>query len=155
MTGTGASTRLTEHGIASLATVLDLVSSASGAWLATGLSVLLPAAGTYQLDATVRASVAAVDPSNVWVSARLFDVTAGIVVPDSEVLIAQVNVNSSNAAVSSGHNCTSPIQVEYTVIQPTTIRVEGARTNNTGTATTASILANANGRTTLRYRRIA
>ncbi|MER6367440.1 hypothetical protein ABT255_03505 [Streptomyces mirabilis] len=155
MTGTGASMRLTEHGFAVLPAPLDLQPTASGAWTDTGLQVALPAAGTYQLDATVRAALAATSPCNVYISARLFDVTAGAVVPDSEVIIHQINLSASAGVVNGGLNVSGPIQIEYVTAGPRTVRVQAKRVNATGVSITAQILYNADGRTTLRFTRIA
>lgn len=116
--------------------------------------MVLPAAGTYQLDATVRASLAGTSPVNTFVSVRLFDVTAGAAVPDSEVLVHQVNVSSATA-VNVGNNVSGPIQVEYAIPGARTVRLQGRRTNVTGASTTAQINDNTDGRTTLRFARIA
>lgn len=153
MTGTSASMRLIERGFAVLPAVFDLQPTASGAWSDTGLQVVLPAAGTYQLDATVRGAIAAVAPCNVYVTARLFDVTAGAAVPNSEVIVQQINL--SGAAVNSGLNASGPIQIEYAVPASHTIRLQGRRVNATGTTTSAQVHTNTDGRTTLRYARIA
>ncbi|WP_327415395.1 hypothetical protein [Streptomyces sp. NBC_01233] len=154
MTGTSASVRLVERGFAGLPAVVNLQPTASGAWTDTGLQVVLPAAGTYQLDATVRASLAGTSPVNTFVSVRLFDVTAGAAVPDSEVLVHQVNVSSATA-VNVGNNVSGPIQVEYAIPGARTVRLQGRRTNVTGASTTAQINDNTDGRTTLRFARIA
>ncbi|MFJ4627185.1 hypothetical protein [Streptomyces sp. NPDC088847] len=154
MTGTSASVRLIERGFAVLPASVSLQPTASGAWTDTGLQVVLPAAGTYQLDATVRASLAGTSPVNTFISGRLFDVTAGAVIPDSEVLVQQVNVTSATA-VNVGNNVSGPIQVEYTVPGARTIRLQGRRTNAAGASTVAQINDNTDGRTTLRFARIA
>lgn len=156
MTGTSAALRLIGHGSAVLPAAVDLQPSASGTWVATGLSVTLPAAGTYQLDATVRAAMAAVSPANTYIVARLYDVTAGAVVPGSEAMVHQINIGSpSGATLSQGTNNSAPIQVEYTVPGPRTIRVEAARFNSQGATGTAIVVSDGSGRSTLRYSRVA
>jgi hypothetical protein len=81
MSGTDAALRLIEHGSSVLRTTVDLQPTASGTWMGTGLEITLPAAGTYQLDATVRGALTGTSPVNTWIVARLFDVDAGAVVP--------------------------------------------------------------------------
>ncbi|MFI6290023.1 hypothetical protein ACIBEJ_00470 [Nonomuraea sp. NPDC050790] len=155
MTGTAGSLRLTGRGHGQLPAMLDLQPTASGAWTPTGLSVLLPSAGIYQLDATVRSAMTAVSPVNTFTVARLFDVTAGAVVPGSEVIVQQISVTASAGAVSHGYNNTAPIQVEHVVTGPRTVRLEAARFNASGASQTARVVSDASGRTTLRWNRIA
>ncbi|MDX2813437.1 hypothetical protein PV410_12870 [Streptomyces sp. PA03-5A] len=155
MSGTGASLRYVEHGSATLATILNLVPTPSASWNDTALSVTLPSAGTYQLDASVRCGLLVGSPSEAFIRARLFDVTAGVVLPDSTVMVLQLSPPDSAANGNSRGNATAPIQVEYTVTQPTVIRLQGSRTLTNGTAANATIASNADGLTTLRYRRIA
>lgn len=155
MSGTGASLRYAEHGSAALPSALNLVPTASGSWADTTLSVTLPGAGTYQLDASVRAVLLTGSPSEAYIKARLWNVTAGAVVPDSTVMVLLLSPPDSAANGNTRGQATGPIQVECTVTQPTTIRLQGCRVLNSGTAATASILSNADGATTLRFRRIA
>lgn len=155
MSGTSAGLRLIEHGFAVLSTPLDLQPTASGTWTDTGLSVDLPAAGTYQLDATVRAAMTATTPANVWISARLVDATTGVVVPSSEAIIEQIQLSTSTGTISRAGNSTGSIHVEYTVAAPCTVRLEAQRTIAVGTTTEAGVYSTAVGRTTLRHHRIA
>jgi hypothetical protein len=156
VTGTSAALRLIEHGFAVLQANVDLQPSASGTWVATGLTVALPAAGTYQLDATIRAAMTAVSPANVYVVARLYDVTAGAPIPGSETMVHQINIGSpSGATLSQGTNNGAPVQIAYTVPGPRTIRVEAARYNSQGATATAAIISDGSGRSTLRVNRIA
>lgn len=153
MTGTAASLRLTGSGFAQLPTVaVDLQAPAAGTWVDTGLAVALPGAGTYQLDATVRTAIAASSPSNTWIVVRLWDVQAAAVVPGSEVIVQQVNLSSSSGVVNVGDNSTAPVQVEYSVPAGRTVRLEARRT---GASTTANVHSNVDGRTTLRFNRVA
>src|SRR5581483_4876432 len=91
------SIRIAGNGYAELPALVDLTDTASGAWVNTGLQVTLPSAGTYHLDANVRSVLTAADGTNVWIGARLFDVTAGVVVPDSELLVQQLGLSVSTA----------------------------------------------------------
>ncbi|MFJ1528292.1 hypothetical protein ACIOFV_07665 [Streptomyces mirabilis] len=155
MTGTAASMRLTEHGFVQLAAILDLQPTASGTWNDSGLQVTLPVAGTYEVDASVRAALSGTSPVNTFISARLWDVTAGAVVPGSEVILNQISLTPVAPAITSGLNVTGPIQVEYDVPGARVVRLQGRRVNATGASIGASILANTDGRTTLRFKRIA
>ncbi|EMF20418.1 hypothetical protein H114_32784 [Streptomyces gancidicus BKS 13-15] len=156
MSGTAAALRLIEHGQALLPTQLvDLQPTPSGTWTSTGLEVVLSAAGTYQLDATVRAAMTGTSPVNTFIWARLFDVDAGAVVPDSEVFVLQLNPSVTSGTITDGKNQTASIQVEYTVPGPRRVRLEAARTNNVGASSKAEIWSNSGGRTLLRYLRIA
>ena len=156
MSGTAGSIRLTEHGFAALPVVtVDLQPTPSGTWVNTGLQLVLPRAGAYQLDATVRSSLTAASPVNTFIVVRLFDVTAGAVVPDSESIVQQISVTATAGVVSHGYNNTAPIQVEYTVPAVRTVRLEAARFNASGASTTAGIQNSGSGRTTLRFLRVA
>jgi hypothetical protein len=154
VTGTTGSIQLRGHGFATLRNPVDLQPAASGVWVDTGLTVDLPAAGTYQLDATVRANMSAGASANVWVRAHLYDVTAAADVPASEVIVRQV-ITTVDTGPEDGGNDSAPILVEYTVTGPSTIRLEGARQITFGDSTAAAIATGPAGRTTLRWKRIA
>lgn len=154
MTGTAGSITILGHGFAALQAPVDLQPAASGAWVDTGLTVDLPAAGTYQLDTTVRANLSADPGANVWVRAHLYDVTAGADVPDSEVIVRQLITTVDTGALAGG-NDSAPILVEYAVTGPTTIRLEAARQISFGDTTAAGIGTGPAGRTTLRWERVA
>ncbi|MEV0822530.1 hypothetical protein [Nonomuraea rubra] len=156
MAGTAGSIRVGGSGFAALAvSFVDLQPTPSGTWVNTGLQLVLPAAGTYHLDATVRSSMTAASPVNTWVAARLFDVTAGAAVPDSEAIVQQISMNASAGVVNHGYNNTAPIQVQYAVTGARTIRLEAMRVNASGASATARIHSDGNGRTTLRFARMA
>ncbi|MFD5570477.1 hypothetical protein [Streptomyces cadmiisoli] len=157
MTGTSAGLRAAadRHGIAELPENVDLAGVASGVWRNTGCQVTLPAAGTYQLDAMVRASLGGSSPLNAWISARLFDVSNGVMVPEALALVVQANVSASAGSVTFGQNVTGPIVAEYTVGGPTLIRIQVARTIAVGSPTSARIHGQSDGQTRLRYRQIA
>lgn len=129
----------------------------SGAWTDTGLEITLPEPGTYALDANVRCNLSGASPLNTWITARLFDETAGAVVPDSEFMVIQqiVSVSPATTSVAVGGNTNATLNVEYTVTAPTTIRVEAQRTNTAGVSTTANVLSDAQGRTSLRFEKVA
>lgn len=153
MTGTAGSIAIRGSGLAVLPAAVELQPSASGVWVDSGLSVALPAAGLYELDATVRASLSAAAGTNTWVRAHLYDVTAGADVPDSEVLVHQLITTAGTGPIDGGHD-SAPILVTYAVPGPRTIRLEAARHNSFGASTAATLATGPAGRTTLRWRRI-
>lgn len=146
------------HGFEPLPAPVDVNGVPSGTWVATGLSVLLPSAGTYHLDALIRAQLSAPGPNvNTWVIARLWDVTAGAALPETDVLIYQLAVQqpAGDEAITLSGNGSAPIMAQYTVPGPRTIRLEAARHNTTGAAGVAMIRSDPAGRTTLRWVRVA
>ncbi|MBL0777843.1 hypothetical protein G6541_11085 [Streptomyces albidoflavus] len=153
MTGTAGSITLRGSGLAVLPAAVDLQPSASGVWVDAGLSVLLPGAGLYELDATVRGGLNAGVGTNTWIRAHLFDATAGTDVPGSEVLVHQLITTVGTGPVEGGHD-SAPILVTYAVAGPSTIRLEAARHNSFGASTAAALATGPAGRTTLRWRRI-
>lgn len=155
MSGTDAVWHPVGHGIADLAVSLDLQPTASGVWTDTDLTVTLPSAGTYQLDATVRAAMIVISPTTCYIEARLWDETAALIVPRSEVFVQQSSMTVSAGTVTDGVHGSAPIQTEYTVTGPSTVRLQAARFFTPGNSETAWIYGGSEGRTTLRYLRIA
>ncbi|MFC4060247.1 hypothetical protein ACFOWE_18235 [Planomonospora corallina] len=153
MTGTAGSIAIRGSGFAVLQNPVDLQPSASGVWVDSGLFVDLPAAGVYELDAAVRASLTAGAGVNTWIRAHLFNVTAGVDVPDSETIVHQL-ITTAGTGPLAGGNDTAPILVPYTVPGPRRIRLEAARHNTVGASTAASLGTGPAGRTTLRWRRV-
>ncbi|MCC9686865.1 hypothetical protein [Streptomyces sp. MNU103] len=153
MSGTTGSIALRGSGLAVLTATVDLQPSASGVWVDSGLTVALPSAGLYELDATVRAGLNADEGTNTWTRAHLYDVTAGADVPDSEVLVHQLITTAGTGPVNGGHG-SAPILVTYAVAGPTVIRLEAARHTSYGVTTAATLATGPAGRTTLRWRRI-
>jgi hypothetical protein len=153
---TFSSIRIDEDGFAVLPATVNLNAVASGTWVATGLTLVLPSAGTYHLDATVRTFLGTMSTGEAaYITARLYDVTAGAVVPNSEVLVNQVSVGGSTSPTLLAWNNSAPIQVRYTVPGARTIRLDAARTTTSGTTDSATVASDGNGRTTLRYARTA
>jgi hypothetical protein len=156
MTGTASALRPTpvfgEAVMPPGSTNLSPGTTASGQYVSTGVQVVLPEPGTYELEADVRTAIA-VPSGNQWISARLFNVTAGTAVPNTERLITQ---GSTNGTMGVQKNETGPLHAFLTVTAPTTVRLEGARSDSIANASTsASILSDGNGRTTLRFVRIS
>ncbi|MEU0947641.1 hypothetical protein ABZ379_33815 [Streptomyces canus] len=156
MSGTNAGLRIAEDGFAALPANVNLNAAASGTFVDTGLVLALPSAGRYHLDATVRAFLGTMTTGEgAYIVARLYDVTAGAVVPDSEVLALQINVAAGTSPTLLAWNATAPIQVRYTIPGPRTVRLEAARMTQSGITDGASVVSDVNGRTTLRYERVA
>lgn len=158
MNGTAGSIEIRGSGFAVLPAPVDLMRSASGVFVDTGLSLALPAAGSYHLDAVVRGTIGwMTQGENAFVGARLFDVTAGAVVPDSGAIVVQIAEYPGTAATGLGWNSSGAISIEYAVTSPRTIRLEAARhdINSSGTTDFAGVSSDDNARTTLRYRRVA
>lgn len=156
MSGTNAGVfRIPEYGFAALPANVNLNAAASGTFVATGLALTLPSAGSYNLDATVRMVLGTMTTGEgAHIVARLYDVTAGAVVPDSEVLAHQLNVTAGTSATLLTWNRAAAILVPYTVPGARMIRLEAARFTTSGTTDSASVISDTNGRTTLRYERI-
>ncbi|MGW4731836.1 hypothetical protein ACWEQC_22180 [Streptomyces shenzhenensis] len=154
---TSSSIRISERGYAELPALVDLQATATGTWTNTGLQLTLPVAGTYHLDANVRAVLVAADGTNAWIGARLYDVTAGVVVPDSEVLIQQIDtiVSTATPVVTQGVNQHAPILIPYAVPGSRLVRLQVVRRYSGPAPTTARVQSDTTGRTTLRYERVA
>ncbi|MDX2678128.1 hypothetical protein [Streptomyces soliscabiei] len=136
-------------GIVHMLSPLDLQSTASGAWTDSTLEVKLPLGGVYDLDVDVHGVLSGIPPVNITMQARLWDVTSGAPVPQSERFIDQVqDENQGNAQV--GHNVTAPITERVRVTRPTTIRLQAARAYR-GTAVVAQIRSDPSGYTAFRY----
>ncbi|PWI15956.1 hypothetical protein DI272_18650 [Streptomyces sp. Act143] len=158
MSGTSAALRLLEHGLAEQpAPGFAMTSLAANTWADTGLVAQLPSAGTYDLDVTVRAALSIDSPANVWIVARLFDATAGVVVPRSELLVNQQSVitQAGQPSIESGDNRTASTALEYQVATPTSLRLQAAWFAASGTPKVAGIGTDNIGRTMVRFNRIA
>lgn len=133
------------NGRAVLGSDLDLSVPASGVWTSTGLSIALPTAGTYIVEQSVRSTITA--PSNTaYVLSRLYNVTAGAAVANSEVL--GTYTGGSASAIKGTFAASVPI----TVTAATTIRLEA---NRNGTVTSAQVETSSSGRTALTWWKIA
>lgn len=113
----------------------------------TGLSLLLPSAGTYLVTAQVKATLLATVGAP-YATARLYDVTAGAVVSGSELFVA-----FSPAAGTYAINTATLTRV-ITVSAPSTIRLEAARRQATAWAQ-SDISSDSDGRTSLSYVKLA
>lgn len=158
MTGTASSYAAPPvHGFAVLPGTQDLQPEPIDTWIDTALEVTLPEAGTYHLDASVHGTVDGTSEVNGSLVARLFDVTAGVMVPNSATVVRQVSarVNPPATTVYTGGNQNAPIVVEYAVTGPTVIRLQALRNGIAGVEpTSALIISDEGGATTLRYTKV-
>jgi hypothetical protein len=119
----------------------------NGTWTGTPLQVFLPQAGTYELDANVRGRLAGTGTVNSYITARLWNVTAGAEALYSERLVYQI-INTA------GGNATAPISELVQVTGPTTIQLQARDINATGAASIAQVYSDGSGYTTLRFVRV-
>ncbi|MFF1965446.1 hypothetical protein ACFVW5_17895 [Streptomyces sp. NPDC058232] len=136
-----------DHGSTVLADDFDLMPTAGNAWTGVGINVTLPTAGTYRVEAEVRAAVA----GGGFVTCRLFNTTDSVAVSETLRLVEQLN----GAVPNQGQNNTAPITTFMTVTGPTVVRVEGMRGDATGAQTQAQIVTGAGGQTWMGWERIA
>ncbi|MFD5788574.1 hypothetical protein ACFWH1_18370 [Streptomyces sp. NPDC127037] len=156
MTGTAANLDIHGSGFAVLPSGVDLMPGASGAWVDIALSLALPAAGTYHLDAVVRGNIGRMATGeNAYVGARLWDVTAGAVVPYTEAIVVQISEFAGSAATALQWNASAAISVEYAVMSPRTVRLQACRVDIAGTTEVAGLGSGGIQQTTLRYKRVA
>jgi hypothetical protein len=139
-----------DRGIAVLSTIVNLP---PGAWTSTPLEVTLPRAGTYELDADVRGRLAGTPAINTYITARLWNVTAGAEVPQSERLVYQI-IDLNPGTAPAGGNQTAPISELIKVTGRTTIQLQARDINATGAASIAQVYSDSQGYTTLRYERV-
>lgn len=119
-----------------------------------GLSVALPAAGTYTVSADVRGIITSNKGlSSCFIVARLADSVAGAV-PDSERLVI---IEIGRVVGNAGKNAqeTVPIQEIVTVAGPRTIQVQALKSGCAAPTTGFGIASNADGRSTLNFVKIA
>ena len=139
------------YGIAHLnTTATDLP---AGVWTDVPLQVVLPRAGTYNIDADVRGRLSGVPALNTYITARLWDSSTGAAVPQSERLVYQV-IDLNPGAAQAGGNATAPISEQIRVAGPTTISLQATHTDAVGAATVAQIYSDGYGYTSLRFNRV-
>ncbi|MFF5045686.1 hypothetical protein [[Kitasatospora] papulosa] len=114
---------------------VNLVSTASGAWINSGMAVDLPAAGVYEVSATLH-TVIATNPSsgafNIAIVGRLWNVTGNAAIPDGQYTVQQTASNSTPTTLTSDADvCT--FHKFVTTTGPMRIRLEVARVNTSGT----------------------
>ena len=107
----------------------------------TGLQVVLPMAGTYEIMSCIRSSLSTTGAGNI--TAKLWDNTAGVYILATEALLNYLAGTASDQETTSSFGF-------VTVTQPTTLIVD-AQFTGTGTA---SIIASTLGQTYLSYKKL-
>lgn len=129
------------------------ITGSNGVYIDTGLSITLPAAGTYLITADVRGfmnGTAGGGTTAWWLTAKLFNSTDSADVANSERLI----VLTGQAALPLQNTC--PINMPVTVTASKTLRLYVSRNGNgTPAWTSSSIESNTAGRTNLTYLKTA
>ena len=137
-----------------IATMQGFVNLPPSTWTNIPLQVRLPYAGTYEIDANVRGRLQGTPPLNNYIIGRLWNVTSGAQVPDSERNVYQI-VDANLASQPVGGNQTAPDSELITVTGPTTIQLQAEDVNAIGTAAIAQVASDDSGYTTLRYVRVS
>jgi hypothetical protein len=124
---------------------------ASGTYSDTGLSIVLPAAGTYEISCELRGDFSPSTTTPAWISWKLYDSTNSQYVPRAK-RIGPIGISSGPNPVTG----TTPMAVQYTVTGATTIKVYVARNNGAISGNVSVIGASADdyGQNVLRYKRI-
>lgn len=92
-----------------------------------GTNLTLPEAGVYELEAEVQGGFSGTGPlTNVYIQARLFNVTAGLAVPMTSRACFLFADTSPQAAGHTIHG-TATCGAMYEVTGPTTVRVEAMK----------------------------
>ncbi|PZG45992.1 hypothetical protein C1I98_14940 [Spongiactinospora gelatinilytica] len=154
VTSKAAAAQPWSSGIAYLPAPVDLQNTAEGDWVNTNLEVLLPEDGTYHLDLDVLTRLWIRPPANVYLVGRLWNVTDGAALPNSDRLLNQLADGRSLGEGGIVNNQTSPISERITVTRPTRIRLEAKREIHEGTSLRASVTTYDDGRTSFRWQRV-
>jgi hypothetical protein len=127
-----------------------------GTYRNTGLFVDLPEAGRYALHWDVRGNLCCSTASTVqrWISARVFNVTAGAAVPGTERLVVQMQKSLGVGSANEQECLTSTAALSHLFTVPAggapiRLRLEGGLfgTDGSGSTQTAVIESDATGRT--------
>jgi hypothetical protein len=115
----------------------------------TGAQLLLPEAGVYEVVADVQGSIGwAAGVGNAIIDARVFDVTAGVMVPLSSRRV--ILFTDQGATATTGIQANASAAALYQVAGPATIRVDGSWRTDVG-ATSSKVLWATN----FRYRKVS
>ena len=125
----------------------------AGVWTDVPVQVVLPRAGTYDINADVRGRLAGVPAVNTYITARLWDATAGTAVPQSERLVYQI-IDLNPGTAQAGGNATAPISEQIRVTGPTVISLQATHKDAVGAANIAQIYSDGNGYTSLSFDRV-
>ncbi|WP_405759440.1 hypothetical protein OG234_13185 [Streptomyces sp. NBC_01420] len=127
---------------------VNLVATASGEWVDTGMAVDLPGAGVYEVSATLHTVIATNPGSGVFnlaIVGRLWDVTGGAAIEDGQYTAQQTASNSAPTTFTSDADlCT--FHKFVTTAGPMRVRLEVARINTAGTPVATTGLQTLNSR---------
>lgn len=138
------------YGVAHLGTQVNLP---AGVWTDVPLQVVLPRPGTYEIDADVRGRLSGTPSVNSYITARLWNVTRGAEVSQSERLVYQI-IDLNPGTAQAGGNATAPISELIRVDRPTEIRLQAVDVNAVGRASIAQIYSDNAGYSSLRFDRV-
>lgn len=137
------------YGIATLASYYGL-SGTAGTFYDTGLSVTLPAAGTYRVTADVRSTMKGNAGTLWWISVKLYNSTDAADVSNSERLV----VLTASSGVLLENSCS--ITTIVTVAASKVVKLYAKRDGQTSpTWTNSTVDSDVNGRTSMTYELIA
>jgi hypothetical protein len=115
-----------------------------------GSALALPSAGVWAVTMVARGVLSFSGIAGTFIVARLFNVTAGAVVANTETFVTQVRQNMAGAGQTTGDNDTSTMLKYLRVTGPTTLRMEAKTVLQLGTQPTqAQIVSDASGRSGL------
>lgn len=134
------------YGLSVLSSTFNLTGSA-GVFEDTGLSVTLPAAGTYEIFGNIRGVVRGNAGTVWWISVKLYNSTDGADVADSARMV--VAVYTTNTYFQG----TTPLDIQVTVNGPKVIKLYACRNGNSSpTWLNSGIYVGDEGKTVLGYR---
>lgn len=121
-----------------------------------GSALVIPTAGTWMVTMVARGVLSFSGIAGTFIVARIFNVTAGAAVANTECFVTQVRQNVAGAGETTGDNDTSTMVRYLTTTGPTTLRMEAKTVFQLGTTPTqASIVSDANGRSGLFAHRVS
>ncbi|MEW2568316.1 hypothetical protein [Streptomyces sp. NPDC047070] len=149
--------RLASPTVEDVATSTDLLPLADDTYgPITGSALLLPSAGRWHVTMVARGVLSFTGVAGTFIVARIFNVTAGAVVANSETFVTQVRQNVAGAGQTTGDNDTATMIKYLTVTGPTTLRMEAKTGFQLGTQPTqAQIVSDANGRSLLAAHKVS
>ncbi|TYB41829.1 hypothetical protein [Actinomadura chibensis] len=117
-------------------------------------TVTLRKRGTYEVTQQVRGQfgTARNRSTRAWIISRVFNVTAGVPVKESNLLV--VTSADHSPAVSRDYGTTASGRAFIDVDGPTTIRLEAMQAWDAGTVTKSQIITNPDGLTQLLYKEL-
>lgn len=139
---------------------VDLVPLPNATWTDTGLSVTIPAAGTFEVIADAFAVLhvnisASGGTSYVQVFIRLWNNTAGALIPNTQAPVMSLGANTVGRYLARNG---SSVHANVVTTGPTTIKMQVYRGDTSSGGSVASVLAPSNldsSGTSLRYNRLA